>query len=286
MLAPMVRRADPAPVTDVLERIDAAAEGGPVLDTVPTGFPSLDRLLGGGARLGDLLVLGGDVGAGKSALALAIALRAAQSGRRTAFLTGEMTVERVVERILAIEGRAAVNDLRRGTAGEEARVGVGTAAMRLRDHAPLLQVIPEGGAEGVRRLVPRLDAELLVVDGLQSLATGARPLDEELHAAARSLKSIALAHSLAVLVTAHLPHHAPRPDARPVLDDFGALGGVKQHADVVLGLYREEMYAPGLGVEGATELRVLKNRSGETGWADLYFYRKWMRFEDMLDPDR
>jgi replicative DNA helicase len=46
------------------------------------------------------------------------------------------------------------------------------------------------------------------------------------------------------------------------------------------------MYHPGGGVEGATELIVNKNRNGPTGFVDLYFYRAWMRFEDMLDPDR
>jgi replicative DNA helicase len=60
---------------------------------------------------------------------------------------------------------------------------------------------------------------------------------------------------------------------------------VKQHADVVLNIYREEMYRPGGGVEGATELLVAKNRNGATGYVDLYFYHKHLRFEDMLDPD-
>ena len=59
---------------------------------------------------------------------------------------------------------------------------------------------------------------------------------------------------------------------------------MKQHADLVLGLYREEMYHPGYGVDGAAELLVAKNRNGPTGFVDLYFYRRWMRFEDMLDP--
>ena len=67
---------------------------------------------------------------------------------------------------------------------------------------------------------------------------------------------------------------------------FGALGAVKYHADVVLGIYREEMYQMQRGVEGATEILVIKNRHGTTGFVDLYFYRDWMRFEDMIDADR
>src|SRR5437899_2817565 len=151
----------------LVDRVDQQRPGDVPSDTVPTGFPSVDRILGGGLRRRDLVVLGGDVGSGKSALALG------------------------------------------------------------------------------------------------------------------------LARQVALVVVAQLPRFdAKRPNARPALDDFGHLGAIKQHADVVLGIYREEMYNPGHGVEGATELIVLKNRNGPTGFVDLYFYRRWMRFEDMLDPDR
>ena len=88
-----------------------------------------------------------------------------------------------------------------------------------------------------------------------------------------------------MLATAQLSRHrADRPDPRPTLDDLGGLGAIKQNADVVLAIYREEMYRPRQGVEGATELIVTKNRNGPTGFVDLYFYPRWLRFEDMLDP--
>lgn len=88
-----------------MKRVDLASDGQPSGDTVATGFPSVDRWLGGGIRRGDLVVLGGDVGSGKSALALAMALRMSQTGAPVAFMTGEMTPERVMERALAVEGR-------------------------------------------------------------------------------------------------------------------------------------------------------------------------------------
>ncbi len=92
---------------------------------------------------------------------------------------------------------------------------------------------------------------------------------------------------MALLVVAQLPGFQTGRDAkRPTLDDYGVMGAPKQHADVVLSIFREEMYNPGGGVDGATELIVAKNRNGPTGFVDLYFYRRWMRFEDMLDPDR
>jgi replicative DNA helicase len=283
----MRRGSDISPLSVLLNQVDAVADGAPARGTVPTGFPSIDRLLGGGFRRGDLIVLGGDVGSGKSSLALAIALRTAESKRGVAFLSGEMSRERVMERALAVEGRARVDDLRTGALDDATRAAVGAAVVRLRDVMPNIEHIPHAGAKAIEELIDdKWNVELLVVDSLQSLSPGVMPRDEELAAATQALKHLAVALDVAVLVTSHLPLLAARQDRRPQLDDFGALGAVKQHADVVLGLFREEMYEPSRGNEGATELAVLKNRNGGTGYVDLYFYAKWMRFEDMLDPDR
>src|SRR5207247_593045 len=98
----------------------------------PTGFASVDRLLGGGLRRRDLVVLGGDIGAGKSAFALGVALRVAQQGTGVAFLSGEMDEERLMERALAIEGRVAVDELRTAKLNDLTRAGIGAAAVRPR----------------------------------------------------------------------------------------------------------------------------------------------------------
>ena len=103
----------------------------------------------------------------------------------------------------------------------------------------------------------------------------------------RDLKLLAVESDIALIVTTQLTElPRDRADMRPRLTDYGALGAIGEHADVVLGLFREEMYDSARGIDGATELIVNKNRNGGTGYADLYFYKKWMRFEDMLDPDR
>ncbi|MFI5236166.1 MAG: DnaB-like helicase C-terminal domain-containing protein, partial [Gemmatimonadales bacterium] len=196
----------------------------------------------------------------------------------------------VMERALAIEGRIAVDELRSGKLDDVRRAGVGAAAIRLRD-LPLL-VRPLAGRSFAEvgdalRTVPR--PALLVVDYLQLVAppAAAGSTEDSIALAARGLKTIGLEHDVAVLAVAQLPDHNPRrKDPRPTLDDFGGKGQVKQHADVVLAIYREEMYRPGGGMEGATELLVAKNRNGPTGFVDLYFYRRWLRFEDMLDPER
>ena len=283
----MVRSTDISPISQLLSRVDAIADGAPAIDTIPSGFRSIDQTLGGGLRRGDLLILGGDVGSGKSALALAIALRVGQERVRTAYYSGEMTAERVMERALAIEGRVRIDDLRQGTLDEKARAAVGAAAVRLRDALPVIDRIPQGGVAALAaEMETRPEVELLVVDSLESLVRGARARDEELAQAVVDLKMLALRLNLAILTTSQLPGLVPREDRRPHLDDFGALGAVKHHADVILALFRESMYDPQREIEGATELLVRKNRNGGTGYIDLFFYAQWMRFEDMLDPDR
>jgi replicative DNA helicase len=218
-----------------------------------------------------------------------MAIRAAEAQVPTMFLSGEMSPERVFERALALEGRAAIDDMRQGRLDDASRASVGAAAIRLR-HSPVV-VRPLLGAtfDEIRTaldIVPR--RRLLVVDSLQLTAPPrlAARLQERVALAVRALKALAVERDVALLVIAQLPNHqANRPDPRPTLDDLGGLGAVKQNADVVLMLYREEMYRPGQGVEGATELIVAKNRNGPTGFVDLYFYPQWLRFVDMLDAD-
>ena len=198
-----------------------------------------------------------------------------------------MTPARVTERLLALEARVRVDDLRHGTLDEQARASVGAAAVRVRDAALLVDALPpsvDALADALRRT---LDLRLAVVDSLEHLLAGSAPREEELASAMRRLKRLALELDVPLLVTAQLTHlDRGRQDKRPRLEDFAALGAVREFADVVLGVYREEMYGSADGVEGATELIALKNRNGPTGYVDLYFYARWIRFEDMLDPDR
>src|SRR5258708_10872213 len=107
----------------MVDRVDQQRPGEVPGDTVPTGFPSVDRILGGGLRRRDLIVLGGDIGAGKSALALGVALRVAQQQVGVALLSGEMDEDRLIERALAIEGRATLDKLRSAKLNDQSRRG-------------------------------------------------------------------------------------------------------------------------------------------------------------------
>ena len=278
----MTHLTDISPLTRVVARLDRASHGDVDPGLVATQFPSIDRAIGGGFRRGDLIVVGGDDSAGCSSLALAIALRVSP---RALLLTGEMQPERAYERALAMSARVSLESLRLGAVSEEERVKLATAAVTLRDRAPVIETIVPGSFSAVDRAVEASpDALLVVVDPLECLLDRDSGRDEALGYAVLSLKRLALRRNVALLLTTHLPRlDRDRHDRRPRLTDFGLGGAIGSHADLVMGLYREELYEADVGVTGAAELLLLKNRDGAKGYVDLYFDSRYSRFEDVLE---
>jgi len=281
-----VTHLDISPLTRVVSRVDRLRDGDADPAIIATGFPSIDRAIGGGIRRGDLIVMGGDDAVGCSALALAIALRVTQ---RALFLTSEMVPERAYERALAMSARVSLESLRLGVVSEDERVRLAAAAVSLRDRAPVIETLAPGGVPAVRRVAGTDPAPAVIfVDGLEALLetgpTRHPSRDEALAAAVLSLKQLALETDAAVVLLSHLPAlDRTRHDRRPRLTDFGVCGAVATHADMVFGLYREELYDGDLGVAGATELRLLKHRDGALAYVDLFFYAQWLRFEDVQE---
>ena len=278
----MTHLTDISPLTRVVARLDRAGHGDVDPGLVATQFPSIDRAIGGGFRRGDLIVVGGDDSAGCSSLALAIALRVSP---RALLLTGEMQPERAYERALAMSARVSLESLRLGAVSEEERAKLAIAAVTLRDRAPVIDTIVPGSFSAVDRAVEASpDASLVVVDPLECLLDRDSGRDEALGYAVLSLKRLALRRNVALLLTTHLPRlDRDRHDRRPRLTDFGLGGAIGSHADLVMGLYREELYEADVGVTGAAELLLLKNRDGAKGYVDLYFDSRYSRFEDVLE---
>ncbi|WP_373062345.1 DnaB-like helicase C-terminal domain-containing protein [Gemmatimonas sp.] len=278
----MTRPTDISPLTRVVARLDRASLGDVDPGIVPTRFPSIDRAIGGGFRRGDLVVVGGDDSAGCSALSLAMALRVSP---RALFLTGEMHAERAYERALAMAAKVSLESLRLGAVTEEERATLATAAVTLRDRAPVIETITSGTLDAIDHAVEATpDASLVLVDSLECLLDRDSGRDEALGFAVLSLKRLAMRRNVALLLTTHLPQlDRLRHDRRPRLTDFGLGGAIGTHADLVLGLYREELYETDHGVSGAAELLLLKHRDGAKGYVDLYFDNRYSRFEDVLE---
>ena len=150
-------------------------------------------------------------------------LRSTAAGQAAAFLTGEMSTARVMERALAIEGRVRVDDLRRGGLDDVAHSGVAAAALALRRRPPMFEDLRDAGVDGVSDfLAQNLGIDLTVVDPIQALTRGDRPVDEELADIARRLKELALRRSTVILAVSGLREAvAGRPDQRPSLRDLG-----------------------------------------------------------------
>lgn len=273
---------DISPLTRLVARLDRAAAGDVDSDVLPTNFPSLDKALGGGFRRGDLVVLGGDDSAGSSALALGIALRCHD---RALLLTSEMHPDRVYERALANSARVSLESIRLGVVTDDERIRLATAAVSLRDQAPVVETFVDGGLNSIERAIEATPGvRLVIVDTLEGTLHRDHGHDEALSYAVIALKRLALQKNVAVFLTTHLPElDRMRQDRRPRLTDFGLGGTVGAQADLVLGLYREEMYDFDLGVSGAAELLILKNRDGARGYVDLYFDTRFGRFEDVAE---
>jgi len=272
-------------LSTVLQRLASAdTRALPAPDLVTTGYPSLDRLLAGGLRRGELAVLGGDAGAGKTALVLGIAIRAAVAGHPVLIMTHESTAERCWERLVAAESGVTQVALRTGilpTGGADA----------LKSAADVLRRLPisvERAPHTPALLAERLDAgelpALVIIDGLATLDQPPRPVAEAQAQAIRLAKRAAVDHDVVVLLTAPLSSdRAQHPPPRPTLHDFGVLGTAESVGDVVMGIFREALYDDAPDVAGAFEVHVLKHRAAASAFTDLYIEPGAGRIEDLLE---
>jgi replicative DNA helicase len=273
------------------ERIEELQRRPGTVTGVPSGFPDLDRLTAG-FQPSDLIVLAGRPAMGKTALALNFAQYAAiEAELPVAIFSLEMSKESLVQRLLCGEGRVDSSRLRRGTLQDEEYTRLATAAGLLNtapvwiDDAPAISAL-ELRAKA-RRLRSEVDLGLVVVDYLQ-LMTGPRAENrqQEITAISRSLKAVAKELNVPIIALSQLSR-APeqRADHRPVLADLRESGAIEQDADLVMFVYREEVYRsreelqqdPTL--EGKADLIVGKQRNGPTGEVPLYFHKAYTLFE-------
>jgi replicative DNA helicase len=275
--------------TDYVTRIVEANEAGVNLTGLMSKYSDLDKYLTG-FYPGQLIVLAARPSVGKSALGVNITDNIADSGKSAAIFSLEMSTEEIVARQLARLSRVPTDKMRRPkdlTAEEINQLR--TAAQHLRGRPVSVdenpgQTLPELRATA-RRAV-RKGAEFILVDYLQLVAgDGRRQGDNRQNEVAdisRGLKMLAKELHVPILAISQLSRKVDdRPDKRPVLSDLRDSGAIEQDADVVLFLYREELYKQVDPKKARdAELIVAKNRNGEIGTVKLLWFPKRQMFSE------
>ncbi|HXT71208.1 MAG TPA: replicative DNA helicase [Vicinamibacterales bacterium] len=259
---------------------------------VPTGFVDLDEMTSGFQK-SDLVIVAARPSMGKTSLVLNMALHCGiEAGRTAGVFSLEMSKEQLFMRMLTSEARVDAHKFRGGFLGEQDYSRLVSAFARLHDAKVFIDDSPSIGILEMRAKARRLKMEhgldLLVIDYLQ-LMQGRGKFDnrqQELASISRSLKILAKELEIPIIALSQLSR-APegRSDHRPQLSDLRESGALEQDADVVMFIYREEMYPVDGQVppeaEGVAELIIGKQRNGPTGTVRLVFLKQYTRFENL-----
>jgi replicative DNA helicase len=256
---------------------------------VSTGFTELDKLTSG-LQPGELIIIAGRPSMGKTTLAINIAENAA-IGRQVpaGIFSMEMSAEQLSFRMLSSIGRISQSRLRNGKLSDEDWPRV-DSAVSMMSNAPIF--IDDGGAltpTDVRSRARRLKREhglgLIVVDYLQLMQVSGTTENRatEISEISRSLKALAKELHVPVIALSQLNRSVEqRTDKRPVMSDLRESGALEQDADVILFIYREEVYDKETPRKGVADIIIAKQRNGPVGEFHLTFLGEFTKFENLI----
>ncbi len=259
---------------------------------IPTGFADIDRLLGG-LQKSDLIIVAARPGVGKTSLGLSIARNAARLGRHVAIFSLEMSREQIVQRLISAETGIDAQRLRLVNL-QEGDWALLSHAMGVLSELPIfIDDTPSISALQLRTKARRLHAEhgldLIFVDYLQLMTGDIRAENrvQEVSYISRMLKGLARELDVPLLAASQLSRAVEqRSDKRPVLSDLRESGSLEQDADVVMFIYREEMYREETERQHVADIIVAKHRNGPTGVAQLYFRQHLAQFVDAVSKSQ
>ncbi len=269
---------------DRLEELYGRSES---ITGVPTGFTDLDEHLAG-LQPSNLVVVGARPSMGKTAFALGLAAHAAIQGVPVLFFSLEMSHLEIAQRVLCAEARVDASRMRNGRLfeGDWSKIShaigrIGNAPLHIDDNPNVTVMDIRAKA---RRMKSRDGLGLVVVDYLQ-LMTGRSSAENrqvEISEISRGLKILARELEIPVVALSQLSRSLEsRADKRPMLADLRESGAIEQDADVVMFIYRDEVYNPETSDRGAAEILVAKHRNGPTGTVQLAFVGNYARFANM-----
>ncbi len=272
-----------------IDRLDMLHQSPGEIRGVPTGFTQLDKKTTG-LQAGDLIVIAGRPSMGKTTLAVNIAENAAiAKGVPSAIFSMEMSAEQLTLRLISSLGRVNQTHLRTGNFSEEDWSRIQGAMAQLSgaplyvDESPALT--PTEVRARARRLKRERGLGLVVVDYLQLMQVPGTKENRatEISEISRSLKALAKELQVPVVALSQLNRAVEqRTDKRPVMSDLRESGAIEQDSDLILLIYRDEVYDPNTTRRGIADIIIAKQRNGPIGEIQLTFLGEYTRFENLV----
>ena len=277
-------------LTQVVERIDELynCENQNDITGVPTGFTDLDSMTSG-MQGGDLIIVAGRPSMGKTAFAINIAEHVAlNSGLPVAIFSMEMGGTQLAMRMLGSVGRLDQHRLRTGRLNDEDWPRLTHAIQKLNDAQIYIDETPALNSIELRARSRRLARTcgklgLIVVDYLQLMSANSAGENRatEISEISRNLKGLAKELNCPVIALSQLNRSLEqRPNKRPVMSDLRESGAIEQDADVILFIYRDEVYNPDSPEKGMAEIIIGKQRNGPIGSVRMTFIGQYTKFEN------
>ncbi|MGB2957147.1 MAG: replicative DNA helicase [Anaerolineales bacterium] len=281
-----------AVLSDYFDRIEDLSQRDDDLVGVPTGFFDIDRMLGG-LQPSDLLIIAGRPGMGKTGFCLSAVKNAALIHKKhVAVFSLEMSNEQLVQRLIAQETGINSTRLRSGKLNPDEWLLFTQAIEVLTDTHIFLDDTPALTPLQLRTKCRRLHLEykldLIVVDYLQLMGGDIRSNNrvQEVSDISRNMKILARELNVPVLAAAQLSRAVEqRSDKRPVLSDLRESGSLEQDADIVMFIYRPEVYEEDSSHQNLAEILISKHRNGPTGEVQLVFRKNLAKFENAATRD-
>jgi replicative DNA helicase len=271
-----------------IDRLDMLHQNPGQLTGVSTGFTELDRMTAG-LQPGDLVIIAGRPSMGKTTLAINIAENAAVGkGVPAAIFSMEMSAEQLTMRMISSLGRVNQGHLRTGMFSDEdwSRINGAVAQMSAApifiDETPALS--PTEVRARARRLKREKGVGLIVIDYLQLMQVGGNTENRatEISEISRGLKALAKELACPVIALSQLNRSVEqRADKKPVMSDLRESGAIEQDADVIMMIYREEVYDQSTPRKGIADIIIAKQRNGPVGEVQLAFLGEYTKFENL-----
>ena len=275
-------------LTKVVDRIDTLFEQDSAITGLPTGFIDFDDQTSG-LQPADLIIVAGRPSMGKTTFAMNLAENAAiHSKQPVAVFSMEMPADSLAMRMLSSLGRIDQHRLRTGRLNDDDWPRL-TSAIALLNDAPLFiddtpALSPTELRARARRLKREHGLSLIVIDYLQLMQGSGKSSENratEISEISRSLKALAKELEVPVIALSQLNRSLEqRPNKRPVMSDLRESGAIEQDADLIVFIYRDEVYNEDSADKGKAEIIIGKQRNGPIGTVALTFQGKYTRFEN------